>query len=97
MAAERLDMRCVRDVLRLHFVSKQSARVIAQSLRCGRTTVRDYVARANKIRLHSWDEIEKLSDEALEIRLGFRAHLHASWLSDKESDARLGKGSPRAG
>lgn len=82
MAAERLDMRCVRDVLRLHFVFKQSPKVIAKSQGCGRTTVREYIARANNNGLSSWDIIEKLTDQELEARLGFKYFEHASWQSE---------------
>jgi len=73
MAKERLDMRLVRDVLRLHFVQKQSPRTIIQSQACGRTTVRDYIQMANTNGLYSWAEIEALSDVELEIRLGFKS------------------------
>jgi hypothetical protein len=83
VAAERLDMRCVRDVLRLHFVLRQSPTSIAQSEGCGRTTVRDYVTRANKSGLTDWGSIEKLNDQELEIRLGFKTFAHATWLSEK--------------
>ena len=79
MAAERMDMRCVRDVLRLHLISKQSPRVIARSLNCGRTTVRGYVDRANKYRLYDWDLIETMSDQDLACRLGFKSFAHATW------------------
>ncbi len=41
-------MRCIRDILRYHFVQGQSPRQIAKSQGCGRTTVRDYLERANK-------------------------------------------------
>lgn len=85
MAAERLDMRSVRDVLRLHFLHKQSPRAIVQSQKCGRTTVRDYIARANKNGLTDWESIEKLSDQELEIRLGFKSFSQATWLSEKKA------------
>jgi transposase len=78
-------MRCVRDVLRLHFVSKQSPNAIAQSQGCGRTTVREYIARANKYGLCKWELIEKLSDPELEIKLGFKTYAHATWQSDKKT------------
>lgn len=81
MAAERLDMRCVRDVLRLHFVSHHSPSAIAKSQGCGRTTVREYVLRANKNNL-SWEQIEKLSDHELETRLGFKSFVNITWLSE---------------
>lgn len=73
MAQERLDMRLVRDVLRLHFVQKQSPRTIIQSQACGRTTVREYIQRANSSGLCDWASVEALSDVELEIRLGFKS------------------------
>jgi transposase len=78
-------MRCVRDVLRLHFVSKQSPTSIAQSEGCGRTTVRDYLTRANKYGLTDWESVERLSDQELELRLGFKTFAHATWLSEKKA------------
>ena len=78
-------MRCVRDVLRLHFVSKQSPKSIARSQGCGRTTVRDYIARANKYGLATWDLIEVLSDQELEISLGFKSYAHATWQSETKA------------
>jgi transposase len=84
MAAERLDMRRVRDVLRLHFVFGQSPRAIAKSLGCGRTTVRDYLSRANKYNLYKWEDIEGLSDQELEARLGFTIFPKAMWLNAKK-------------
>ena len=77
-------MRCVRDVLRLHFVFKQSSKAIAKSQGCGRTTVREYITRANKYSLLNWESIEKLTDPELEIRLGFKHFVHASWQSEKK-------------
>ena len=84
MAAERLDMRCVRDVLRLHFMLGQSPRKIAQSLGCGRTTVQDYLSRANQNGLQDWASIEPLSQIELEIRLGFKALVQAFWRNDRK-------------
>ena len=84
MAAERLDMRCVRDVLRLHFVCKQSPRAIARSGACGRTTAQEYIARANNNNLIDYDSVEKLSDEELARRLGFKSHTQSTWQSDRK-------------
>src|SRR5450631_895393 len=85
MAAERLDMRCVREVLRLHFACAQTPRKIVTSLGCGRTTVRDYLARANKHGLTDWSTIEKLTDADIERRLGFKTFARAAWLNDKKA------------
>jgi len=79
-------MRCVRDVLRLHFVFQQSPKTIAHAQGCGRTTVRDYIARANKYNLSSWGLIESLTDQELERRLGFKSSAqHASWMRGAKS------------
>ena len=79
MAAERLDMRSVREILRLHFSSGKSPRQIAKQ-GYGRTTVRDYIARANENGLTSWQAIEPLSEQQLEIRLGFKMITGLTWL-----------------
>lgn len=81
MAAERLDMRTVREVLRLHFVLKKSPRTISKSLGCGRTTVREYLWRLNKSNLQCWEDIEKLTDPMLEVHLGFNTFPRALWLN----------------
>jgi len=61
----------VRDVLRLHFGMKRSVRETGRSAGCGRTTAQNYINRALKNNLINWDEIEQLSDQELELRLGF--------------------------
>ncbi len=78
-------MRCVREVLRLHFHFEQSPRKIAQTVGCGRTTVQDYLARAKKSGLDKWELIEKLSDQELEVGLGFKSFAQVSWLSETKS------------
>ena len=52
MPRERLPMRKIRDVLRLH-ADKLSKRRIAVSVNLGRTAVRDYIKRATRVGL-SW-------------------------------------------
>ena len=64
MPRERLPMRKIRDVLRLH-ADKLSKRRIAVSLTLGRTAVRDYIKRATRAGL-GWPLPEGLSDEDLE-------------------------------
>ncbi len=64
MPRERLPMRKIRDVLRLH-AGKLSKRRIAVSLSLGRTAVGDHIKRATRAGL-GWPLPEKLSDEALE-------------------------------
>ena len=64
MPRERLPMRKIRDVLRLH-ADKLSKRRIAVSVNLGRTAVRDTIKRATRAGL-SWPLPEGLCDEALE-------------------------------
>jgi len=68
MPAERLSMRKIREVLRLKWLVGLSGRDIALSCGIGRTTVREYVRRADRAGL-SWPLPEGLSDGALEERL----------------------------
>jgi len=68
MPAERLSMRKVREVLRLSWGGKLSARSVARSCAIGRTTVREYLQRAARAGL-SWPLPEGMSDSALEAAL----------------------------
>lgn len=68
MPAERLSMRKVREVLRLSWGGKLSTRAVALSCAIGRTTVREYLQRAERAGL-SWPLPEELSDSELEARL----------------------------
>lgn len=71
MAAERLDMGKLRQILRLRFFAGiESSRTIAKSLRCGKTTVNEYLAQARKAGVSCWDEIDNLDEEQLRKRLG---------------------------
>ena len=85
MAAERLDMRCVREVLRLHFILNQSPRAIAISLGCGRTTVREYLVRAKASNVTDWISVENLSDAELEVLLGFRSFAKLTWQNETKA------------
>jgi len=64
MPRERLPMRKIRDVLRLH-ADNMAKRQIAISLNIGRTAVGDYIARATRAGL-SWPLPEDLSEAALD-------------------------------
>ncbi len=67
MAAQRLTMRKIREVLRLHFVgSVRSARRISIAIGCGKTAVLDTLRRANASGLKSWDDVEAFTDVELE-------------------------------
>src|SRR6202166_4060014 len=86
MPTERLTMRRIRQVLQLHFGVHASARVIALEVGVGRTTVQDYLARANAAGL-GWPLASDLTDEALEQllfpapsnKLGARRHPEPDW------------------
>jgi transposase len=67
MPAERLSMRKIKEVLRLH-AAGQSQRAIAQSVRVARSTVREYLERAAAASL-CWPLADDLTDTALEARL----------------------------
>jgi transposase len=67
MAAERLSMRRIKEVLRLKALG-QSPKAIAQSLQIGQNTVRRYVRRAEAAEL-GWPLPPELGDAALEALL----------------------------
>jgi transposase len=79
-------MRRIRQVLHLHFGVHASARVIALEVGVGRTTVQDYLARANAAGL-GWPLASDLTDEALEQllfpapsrKLGARHYPEPDW------------------
>ncbi len=68
MPRERLSMRRIREVLRLRWEAGLSQREIGSSCRLGRSTVQDYLLRAEMAGL-SWPLPEGMNDEALEGRL----------------------------
>jgi transposase len=71
MAADRLFVHHVREVLRLHFQGKSQGD-IARAVGCGKTTVREYLHRLRSTALESWLAVEALNDEELLIELGFK-------------------------
>lgn len=68
MPRERLSMRKIKEVLRLRWEAGRSQREIAVSCRLGRTTVREYLVRAEAAGLR-WPLPEGMDEEALEQRL----------------------------
>jgi transposase len=68
MPARRVSMRKIREVLRLVWVCGLTRRRAAQSSGLGRTTVREYVERAEAAGL-GWAQVETLGEEELEARL----------------------------
>ena len=68
MPAERLSMRKTKEVLRLKWHLALTARQVAGSVGMGRSTVGEYLHRAEAAGL-TWEEVETLSDAELEERL----------------------------
>jgi len=68
MAAERLSMRKIREVLRLKHACGASERVIARSLGIGRTAIGEYIRRAAVIGI-TWPIPDDVDDTALERKL----------------------------
>ena len=75
MAAERLSMRKVRDVLRLRHAAGLSFREIGAALGVGKTQVGEYVRRAQVIGI-TWPVPEGLDDAELERQLFTPAGFH---------------------
>jgi len=68
MTAERLSMRTIREVLRLKWEKKLSNKQIAKSCNISRSTIRDYLERAQRTGL-SWPLPPDLDDGRLEALL----------------------------
>ena len=68
MAAERLSMRTIKEVLRLRWEKKFSNTQVSQSCNIARSTVREYVERAQRAGL-SWPLASGLDDGQLEALL----------------------------
>jgi transposase len=86
MPAQRLTMRRVRELLRLHYGAGASARAIARELGLSRSTVKEYLARSAAAEL-AWPLPAELTDAVLEERLfaaggpkpGTRRRLEPDW------------------
>lgn len=68
MAKRRLSVRKIKEVLRLHHENKFSTREIAESLGIGRSTVHDYLCRAQQLGL-GWPLPSGCDEGSLENRL----------------------------
>ena len=68
MTAERLSMRTIREVLRLKWEKKLSNKQIAKSCNIARSTIRDYLDRAQRADM-SWPLPPDLDDGRLEALL----------------------------
>jgi transposase len=77
MAKERLSMRKIKEVLRLRFEHRQSARQIAKSCHIARSTVQEYLHRLEQAKL-TWPLSPQMDDATLENQLFPSAPLLAS-------------------
>jgi len=68
MAKRRLSVRKMKEVLRLHYEKHCSTRQIAESLGIGRSTVHDYLYRAQRVGL-TWPLPADIDESSLERRL----------------------------
>src|SRR5208283_445503 len=84
MPQERLTMRKIHEILRLHWECKLSNRKIATSCSVGRATVDDYIHRAKAAGL-SWPLPDEIDDAQLE-RLLFPARVGRPQSSDLMPD-----------
>jgi transposase len=66
MAAMRIAMRKIHEVLRLHFLGHLKQRAIARSVKCSRPAVADYLARTAKAGIASWEQVQALDEAQLE-------------------------------
>ncbi len=69
MATERLEMRNIREVLRLHFLGASNSRTIAVAVGCSKSAVNKYLALAQAAGLTSWADVSALDESELERRL----------------------------
>ena len=80
----RLAMRTFKEVLKLRFENKLSIREIANSLTIARSTIMDYLKRAQDSGL-PWRELQALTDDRLQTLLAApakptaRGHLAPDW------------------
>jgi transposase len=68
MAKEKLSMRKIKEVPRLHFEQKQSIRQISKSCNIARSTIQDYLHRAEQAEM-TWPLPPEMDAAALENRL----------------------------
>ena len=68
MAKRRLSVRKIKEILRLHYEKNCSTRQIAESLGIGRSTVHDYLYRAQRAGL-TWPLPADIDENSLEHRL----------------------------
>jgi transposase len=74
MAQQRLTMRKIKDLLRLHLLGGvESCRQLARAAGCGKTAASDCLRRAVVAGLRDWEAVEPLDEDELQRRLYPRA------------------------
>jgi hypothetical protein len=91
MPGRRIEMRKVKEVLRLRLTAGLSNRKIALCTGVGKSVVSKHVARADELGL-DWASVEAMDEEALEARL----YPDTKQASPRAGAARLGRGGARA-
>ncbi len=72
MAKERLEMHAIKELYRLSFEQELSPRQVAKSIGCGRSTIRDYLARAEAAGITEFKQISNLSETEILVLLGLK-------------------------
>ncbi len=65
----KIDMKQIREILRLHLLANLSARKIQGATGVARTTVQEYIKRCNESDISSIEILDSLNDEALNQKL----------------------------
>lgn len=91
MAQERLSVRKIRDLLRLHLVGGvKSRRQLGGAVGCSKTAVSDCLRRAAVAGLNSWEAVAELDEEELERRLYPSARAGGAPLGRRRGHSRIG-------
>ena len=69
MPATRMDLRMIKEVLRLKLDARLSHEQVARALRVSKGVVAKYVGLAGAAGLNEWTAIRELDERALQVRL----------------------------
>ena len=69
MPAKRMNLRMIKDVLRLKYEAHLSHQQIAQALRISKGVVAKYAAAAEAAGLANWERLRELDETTLEARV----------------------------
>jgi len=65
----KIDMKQIREVLRLHLLANLSARKIQGATGVARTTIQEYIKRCNESDISSYEMLASVNDEILNQKL----------------------------